>query len=156
MDVRAVPYSHPDATKLIEAVQQEYVTRYGDPDVTPVDPAEFAPPSGVFLIGYVGAEPAVCGGWRVHDEPVAPLAVGDAEMKRLFVVPSRRGNGLARGMLAELERSAAEAGKTRMVLETGVKQPEALALYYAEGYERIPQFGVYAGDPLSVCLAKPL
>lgn len=156
MDIRPVSFEHPDATKLIEEVQQEYVSRYGDPDFTPVDPAEFAPPDGLFLIGYVGSAPGVCGGWRAHDAPEPPLEPGDAEMKRLYVVPALRGRGLARTMLAELERTALEAGRTRMVLETGIKQPEAIALYRSTGYADMPGFGVYAGDPLSRCLAKRL
>ncbi len=156
MDIRTVPFDHPDAVKLIDAIQQEYVTRYGDPDVTPVDPAEFAPPVGLFLVGYVDGVPAVCGGWRAHDVAEPPLFSGDAELKRLYVVPTLRGRGLARTMLAELERSATEAGRTRMVLETGTKQPEAIALYRSSGYEDMPGFGVYAGDELSLCLAKPL
>ncbi len=156
VEFRTVPFDHPDAVKLIDAVQQEYVTRYGDPDITPVDPVEFAPPGGIFLVGYAEGTPAVCGGWRAHDDPEPPLAPGDAEMKRLYVVPAMRGRGFARRMLAELERSAREAGRTRMVLETGEKQPEAIALYRSSGYESMPKFGVYANEPLSLCLAKTL
>jgi GNAT superfamily N-acetyltransferase len=156
VDIRTVPFDHPDAVKLIEAVQQEYVTRYGDPDLTPTDPAEFTPPSGLFLVGYLDDVPVACGGWRAHDEADPPLRAGDAEMKRLYVVPAMRGHGLARTMLAALERSAVEAGRTRIVLETGQKQPEAIALYRSSGYEEMPGFGIYAGDPLSLCLCKPL
>jgi len=156
VDIRTVPFDHPDAVKLIDAVQQEYITRYGDPDVTPVDPVEFAPPRGLFLVGYVDGAPAVCGGWRAHDVAEPPLLPGDAEMKRLYVVPTFRGRGLARRMLAELERTAVAAGRKRMVLETGAKQPEAIALYRSSGYEDMPGFGVYAGDELSLCLSKPL
>ena len=58
--------------------------------------------------------------------------------------------------LAELERTAVAAGRKRMVLETGAKQPEAIALYRSSGYEDMPGFGVYAGDELSLCLSKPL
>ncbi|WP_433471132.1 GNAT family N-acetyltransferase [Saccharomonospora azurea] len=156
MDIRTVPFDHPDAVKLIDAVQQEYVTRYGDPDVTPVDPVDFTPPSGLFLVGYLDGEPVACGGWRAHDEADPPILAGDAEMKRLYVVPALRGRGLSRTMLAEVERTAVEAGRTRLILETGHKQPEAIALYRSSGYEEMPGFGVYAGDPLSLCLAKPL
>ncbi|EID53318.1 GNAT family N-acetyltransferase [Saccharomonospora xinjiangensis] len=156
MEIRTVAFDHPDAVKLIDAVQQEYVARYGDPDLTPVDPAEFAPPSGLFLVGYLDDVPVACGGWRAHDVADPPLVPGDAEMKRLYVVPSLRGRGLARTMLAEVERTAVQAGRTRLVLETGTKQPEAIALYRSSGYVDMPGFGVYADDPLSVCLSRPL
>jgi GNAT superfamily N-acetyltransferase len=71
-------------------------------------------------------------------------------------VPQARGRGLARRILAELEATAAAAGRVRMVLETGTLQPEAIALYSSCGYTPIPKFGLYREDPLSVCLGKPL
>jgi GNAT superfamily N-acetyltransferase len=146
MDIRVVPFDHPDSGTLIAEVQQEYVRRYGGPDSTPVDPVEFAPPQGIFLIGYSGTRPVACGGWRDHD--------GDAEIKRMFVVPAVRGKGFARRILAELERTAAACGRKRIILETGPKQPEALALYRSAGYQDIPVFGFYRHLPSSVCLAK--
>lgn len=141
-----VPYDSPDAVKLIDEVQQEYVERYGSPDITPVDPAEFAPPRGIFLVGYVDGIPVACGGWRAHG--------AEAEIKRMYVTGSARGNGFARMLLAELERTAAEAGMTGVRLETGHKQPEAIALYESSGYHRIPGFGVYRDEPDCVCFGK--
>lgn len=142
--------------KLIDEVQQEYVLRYGAPDETPVDPAEFAPPEGLFLVGYTGGVPVACGGWRAHDGPAPEFLPGDAEMKRLYVSADARGRGLARAVLARLEATSREAGRRRMVLETGTRQPEALALYRSTGYGDIPKFGVYRCEPLSVCLGKTL
>ncbi|SFK84249.1 Acetyltransferase (GNAT) family protein [Amycolatopsis sacchari] len=150
------PFDAPDAVKLTEEVQQEYVVRYGGPDETAVDPAEFAPPRGLFLVGYLDGAPVACGGWRTHEEPPPGLLPGDAEFKRMYVVKSLRGNGLARAVLAELERTAAAAGHRRAVLETGQKQPEAIALYRSSGYEEIPKFGYYRDDELSLCLGKAL
>ncbi|MCT2584789.1 GNAT family N-acetyltransferase [Actinophytocola gossypii] len=149
MRIDVLPYDHPDAVTLIAEVQQEYVVRYGAPDRAPVDPAEFAPPEGLFLVGYLDGAPVVCGGWRVHGD-------GDAELKRMYVTPAARGRGLARSMLAELERTAALAGHRRLVLETGLRQPEAIALYRSSGYTEAPRFGHYADEPLSVHLGKPL
>ncbi|MFI7676478.1 GNAT family N-acetyltransferase [Actinophytocola sp. NPDC049390] len=146
MEVRT--YDHPDAVALIADVQQEYVVRYGEVDLTPVDPAEFAPPRGLFLVAYVDDVPAACGGWRAHGTEV--------ELKRMYVRPSCRGRGLARAVLAELERTAAEAGYTRLVLETGQRQPEAIALYTSAGYTPVPAFGYYAEAPEAVHLGKPL
>jgi GNAT superfamily N-acetyltransferase len=145
--VNAIPYDHPDAVALISELQQEYVTRYGSPDATPVDPAEFAPPDGLFLVGYRDGLPVASGGWRVFD-------VDAAELKRMYVRPTARGLGLARSMLAELERTAREAGRRRMMLESGMHQPEALALYRSSGYAEVPKFGHYADAPSSVHLGK--
>ncbi|WNV89962.1 GNAT family N-acetyltransferase [Umezawaea sp. Da 62-37] len=157
MELCTVLYDHPDAVKLITAVQQVYVERYGDEDVTPVAPAEFAAPRGYFVVGYLDGVPVACGGWRAHDgEPESPLVAGDAEIKRMYVVDSARGRGLARAVLADLERSALAAGRTRMVLETGAVQPEAIALYGSSGYERMPNFGTYREHPDSLCFAKSL
>ncbi|MCR3719387.1 MULTISPECIES: GNAT family N-acetyltransferase [Prauserella salsuginis group] len=156
VDIHVLAFDHPDSTKLIDLVQQEYVSRYGDPDVTPVDPAEFAPPQGIFLVGYRDEVPVACGGWRAHATDDGSLRAGDAEIKRMFVVDGERGRGHARVMLAALERTAAEHGCGRIVLETGHKQPEAIALYRSSGYHEIEKFGVYAQDELSVCMAKEL
>jgi GNAT superfamily N-acetyltransferase len=139
-------YDHPDAMALIAEVQQEYVVRYGGEDETPVAPAEFAPPLGLFLVAYVDGVPAACGGWRAQET--------DVELKRMYVTPAFRGCGLARAVLAELERTAAAAGYRRVILETGSKQPEAIALYKSAGYDPVPGFGYYAGAPGAVHLGK--
>lgn len=144
--IDVVAYDHPDAVKLVAEVQQEYVVRYGGEDVTPVDPAEFAPPRGLFLVAYVDDAPAACGGWRARDT--------DVELKRMYVAPAFRGRGLARAVLASLERTAGEAGFDRVILETGQRQPEAIALYRSAGYEPVPSFGYYAGEPEAVHLGK--
>jgi len=146
--IETVTYDAADAAALIEEVQQEYVSRYGGPDLTPVEPAEFAPPCGLFLVGYLGAVGVACGGWRSHGT--------DAELKRMYVRRDARRGGLARQLLAELERTAATANHRRMILETGSKQPEAVAFYRSAGYQDIPAFGYYANTSLSVHLAKPL
>lgn len=159
MSLKLVPcaFDSLDARRLIEEVQQEYVVRYGDEDLTPVDPAEFAPPLGYFVVGYLDGAPVACGGWRVHDAAdSAEFLDGDAEIKRMYVAPEVRGKGFARQVLAELERSAAVTGRRRMILETGTSQPEAIALYISSGYTRIPAFGHYKWSPLNRCFAKPL
>ncbi|HVK24321.1 MAG TPA: GNAT family N-acetyltransferase [Actinokineospora sp.] len=149
MDIQPRAYDHPDSRLLIDEVQAEYVIRYGSPDESPVDPAEFAPPLGRFYVGYVDGRPLVTGGWRDH-------GTGTAEIKRMYVSPDGRGKGLAREMLAELERTAAEAGIDRMILETGLMQPEAVALYRSSGYADIAAFGHYAEHELSVHLGKEI
>jgi GNAT superfamily N-acetyltransferase len=153
---KIVGYADTDARTLIGAVQQEYVRRYGGEDATPVDPADFAAPRGLFLVGYSDGQPVACGGWRAHESTDPGFADGDAEVKRMYVVPEARGNGCARALLAELERTAAERSRLRMVLETGTKQPEAIALYSSSGYSAIPAFGTYRNEPSCRCFGKSL
>ncbi|USX51449.1 GNAT family N-acetyltransferase [Lentzea sp. HUAS12] len=136
---------------MIDDLQQVYVERYGDVDITPVDPVQFAAPLGYFVIGYLDGVPVACGGWRVNDE-----LEGAAEIKRMYVVDSARGKGLSRLVLAHLEVTAREAGLERMVLETGLKQPEAISLYTSSGYAPIANFGVYRDHPDSRCFGKSL
>src|SRR5690606_36548283 len=132
-----VPYDHPEAMKLNDAVQQEYDQRYGDGgDVTPLDPGMFEPPHGLYLLAYDDdGRAAATGGWRSQDRNDEGYSDGDAEIKRMYVVPEARGRGYARRILAELEDDARAAGRVRMVLETGTKQPESIELYESSGYE---------------------
>ena len=155
--IRSVRYDHADAARLISDVQRLYVERYGDEDVTPVDPAEFAAPQGRFVVAYVDHEAVACGGWRVRDGSSDPaLRDGDAELKRMYVRAGHRGQGHGRAVLSALETSAAAAGRRRLVLETGTLQPEAIGLYTSSGYEPIPAFGAYRTSPRSRCYAKVL
>lgn len=155
MELVVCGYDDPVARKLVAEVQQEYVARYGSQDETPTDPAEFAAPLGHFVVGRLDGDPVACGGWRAHDgEP--NFLDGDAELKRMYVVKRARGRGLARALLAELERSALERGRRRMVLETGINQPEAIQLYTSSGYVAIPKFGFYSCSETSRCYGKEL
>ncbi|MDV6013479.1 GNAT family N-acetyltransferase [Haloechinothrix sp. LS1_15] len=147
---------HPDARDLIAGAQQVYVDRYGQPDHTPIRPDEFTGSSGHFLIGYRDGLPVVCGGWRAVDDPPPELMPGDAEMKRVYVPEYARGRGYARLVVTAVERSALAHGRSRMVLETGIAQPEAIGLYTSMGYEPIPAFGEHRNEPASRCFAKPL
>jgi ribosomal protein S18 acetylase RimI-like enzyme len=160
LELVRVGYGHPDAMLLIEEVQAEYVVRYGGPDLTPLDPLMFEPPLGSFFVGYLVIDgtrrPVATGAWRSHDDLEVFGTRSTAEVKRMYVVPAARARGLARTMLAHLERSAAEAGAEAMVLETGTAQPEAMALYESSGYTRIPGFGHYRDAPLNRCFGKPL
>jgi GNAT superfamily N-acetyltransferase len=72
----------------------------------------------------------------------------------MYVVAPARRRGVARSLLAELERRAAEFGYSLIQLETGNRQPEAIALYESCGYHRIPPYGSHVGDPVSVCFQK--
>jgi GNAT superfamily N-acetyltransferase len=149
LELREEPYDAPVAAALIDAVQQEYVDRYGGPDDAPVQAEEFAPPHGRFLVGYVDAKAVATGGLRRIDATTV-------EIKRMYVVPDHRGRGHSRAVLAHLEELARSLGATRVVLETGMKQPEAMRLYETSGYSRIEGFGHYCGQELSVSYGKSL
>jgi GNAT superfamily N-acetyltransferase len=148
-ELRALGYADPVAQHLIERVQQEYVVRYGGRDAAVVDPAEFSAPLGRFLVAEVDGVPAGCGGWRAHGD-------GVAELKRMYVEPVFRRRGIAALVLAELERSAAAAGHRHLLLNSGDRQPEALALYARAGYTPVAGYGVYADSPGAVFLGKHL
>ncbi|MFJ6797778.1 GNAT family N-acetyltransferase [Streptomyces sp. NPDC091268] len=158
INLRSVPYDHPDAVKLNDQVQLEYQVRYdGEGDVTFLDPAMFVPPTGRYLLAYDAAgAPIASGGWRSQDANDEGYSDGDAELKRMYVVPEARGRGLARHILAELEADARAAGRVRMALETGDQQPEAIALYLSAGYAPSEKFGHYRFHESSRCMTKSL
>ena len=83
-------------------------------------------------------------------------ADGEAEMKRVFVDAAARSKGVARAIMEALEREAAQRGVTLMQLETGARQPEAIALYRKFGYAERGPFGAYQSDPLSIFMEKRL
>jgi GNAT superfamily N-acetyltransferase len=135
---------------LTAEVQREYQRRYGDAgDASPIDAAEFVTPHGLFVVVLDDGAPVGMGGWRRYDD-------GIGELKRMYVRESARGRGIARQLLAHLESTAAEAGIRRLVLETGVAQPEAIALYRSAGYVDVPSFGYYVDHDDSVHLGKTL
>lgn len=93
--------------------------------------------------------PVGCGAMR-------PFANDSVEIKRMFTAPTHRSRGIGARILVELERWASELSYTRCVLETGCKQPEAIALYTKNGYHLIPNYGQYIGVDSSVCFEKEL
>lgn len=159
LSIEPVSITHPDARRLIDEVQAEYVARYGGPDDTPLEPTMFDAPNGAFFVGYledsVVRRPVATGAWRRSTVEVFGTALS-AEIKRMYVAPAARGAGHARQVLAHLEATAAAAGAEVMILETGTAQPEAIALYTSAGYIRIPSFGHYKDEPMNRCFAKLL
>ncbi|MDQ1018691.1 GNAT family N-acetyltransferase [Streptomyces afghaniensis] len=158
MQIRRVSFDHPDAVKLNDQVQAEYAVRYGDDgDATVMAASDFEPPNGIYLIAYdeLGT-PVASGAWRSQDTNGEGNLDGDAEVKRMYVIEQMRGRGIARRILAALEEDARAAGRIRMVLETGLKQPEAIALYTSSGYAPCAKFGYYRHYESSRCFAKSL
>lgn len=87
---------------------------------------------------------------------IKEFASDTMEVKRMYTVPEYRGKGTAKGILAELEKWAGEMSYTKCILETGKRQPEAIALYTKSGYTPIPNYGQYVGVENSVCFEKRL
>lgn len=128
--------AEPPASDLVAAMIAELLPHYGPidrPDMPSAGPADFAPPRGDFLVGYDGETAVCCGG-------VKPLDDLTCEIKRMYVVPDARGNGVAKLLLAALEDRARELGFVVARLDTGPAQPHAERLYRAAGYADIANF----------------
>lgn len=151
IQIRPVRYGSPAAQRLVEAIFEDQVERYGGRDESHVEAIEFDPPDGGFLLAYADGVPVGCVGWRSLDE-------GEeiAELKRLYSVPEARNHGVATRLIAAIEENAREHGRKRIVLETGLKQPEAIALYRKLGYEPIEHFGHYKDAEGVVSLGRDL
>lgn len=113
----------------------------------PVDAATVARPHGAFVVARLDGSPVGCGALRPL--PGGPPGVG--EVKRMFTTPEARGRGVARAALARLVAIAEELGYTGLVLETGTRQLEALALYQAAGWHPLEPYGEYREHSLSRC-----
>lgn len=139
-----------DGTALRVAQRAELDERYGRSDHEPGTPPS-ADDISLFLLARdpESGAPVGCGALRVID-------AHSAEIKRMYVVPERRGTGVSVRILRALEDAARERGWTALVLETGIEQPDAIRFYEREGYSRIPNFGSYAASAISVCYARPL
>lgn len=151
IEVARATLRDPDAVRLILALNTELSATYPEPGATHfrLDEDEVTGERGALLVARLGGEAVGCGAVR-------RLGDGDAELKRMYVVPRFRGLGVSRAVLRALEAQARALGARRVVLETGVRQAAALGLYERAGYARVPAFGEYVDSPLSVCLARPL
>ena len=141
MELRQEALDSPAGEALIGAFFDEIVPLY--PSITPDNPGpsatseELRPPGGAFLVAYVGDAPVGCGGIkRLTDEA--------AELKRLYVAPEARNQGLARTLVNALEDAARRADYRIVRLDTGDQQPAALQLFRALGYHEIDD---YNGNP---------
>jgi GNAT superfamily N-acetyltransferase len=153
IEIREARFDEPAVQKLVSDALGELSRRYGGSgDDTPLSLTDFHPPDGRFFVAYrtgaPDAELVACAGWRRHGD--------DAELKRMYTSPAARGLGVARRMLAAIEESARAAGCRRVILETGDRQPEAIALYTSAGYRRIEDFGYYRGEEGVLSFARDL
>jgi GNAT superfamily N-acetyltransferase len=131
---RTVDAGMAPASELIAAMVAEMLDLYADVGgIVPATVEDFAPPGGAYVVGFADGTP-VCGGGlkRLDDEA--------AEIKRMYVVPDARRQGLARRLLAALEAAARERGYKIVRLDTGPRQSHAKALYTATGYVEVADY----------------
>lgn len=149
VEIRPLAPRDPRARRLIEALDRLQTSLY-PAESNHLDPIETLERDNVtFLAAFVGEEVVGCGA-------VKRMPSGYGEIKRMYVEPGLRGRGVGSALMDGLESSLVARGIGLARLETGVRQPEALALYERRGYARIPPFGDYPDDPLSVFFEKRL
>lgn len=149
MKVAQYGWDDPVSRQLRNAQQAEIAERYGTTESEPGVKPSAADIAVFFVATSHDGEPLGCGGLRY-------LGAGEAEIKRMYVLPGHRGAGVATAILHHLEDHGRSLGWLRLKLETGNRQPDAMRFYEREGYEQIPNFGPYAGVADSVCYAKDL
>ncbi len=138
-----------DALQLIQELDAYLLQLYPSDNVYILDLNSLNAENGLFLVGHLSGRAVACGA-------IVKLAAEVGEIKRLYVRPEARGQGLAKQVMARLEAEARRMGLHTLRLESGDRQPESLALYRGLGYRLIPNFGEYFGDPHSVCMEKTL
>ena len=137
-----------DFSILIANLDAELLDRY------PETQSKYAPHNKIennntVVVAYSGVNPVGCGCFKKYSEDTV-------EIKRMYVLPGYRGKQIALHILQELESWAKEHGFTRAILETGIRQPEAIGLYKKAGYSTIENYGPYVEMPLSICMQKLL
>jgi GNAT superfamily N-acetyltransferase len=146
MRIEPRPFDDAEAALLRDELEAYVIDTYGFDNEPGVKPS--AADTALFLVAY-DAEPLGCAGLRL-------LGDGVAELKRMWVRPAARGCGVGRALLAAVEAEAAARGVTTMRLETGHRQPEAVALYEQAGYAPIACWGAYAECGDSLCFERRL
>ena len=141
------PPDQPEVISLIDALDAHQHALYPPESHYGVDIPALSQPQVLFAVARNSSAVAIaCGAMLLRREY--------GEIKRMFVRPSARGQGIAKALLAFLEAQAMARGYKAFKLETGVLQPEAIGLYECAGYQRGGAFGDYPPDPYSVYLHK--
>jgi putative acetyltransferase len=139
---------NPDFKRLVALLDRDLNGRYGDLQ-SDYDQFNVVELIDTVVVARMDDQAVGCGCFKPFD--------GDTvEIKRMFVVSDHRGKGIAGRILDELEHWAVESGFSRSVLETGIKQTEAIGLYQKKGYAKIENYGQYIGMENSVCFGKRL
>jgi phosphinothricin acetyltransferase len=147
--IEATSAGSADARTLIAELDAEIARIYPGAPIHGLTPAALDDPRVAFLVARVAGQPVACGAMR-------ELGGSAGEIKRMYVRPAFRGRGIARALLDALERDAGRRGIALLRIETGERQPEAIALYRSSGYVPIAPFGEYVGNPVSRCFEKHL
>jgi GNAT superfamily N-acetyltransferase len=138
-----------DGALLAQAMREDIAAMYeglnlDGPEMPKAGPAELSPPGGAFLVGYSGDIAVCCGGVKRLDDAAC-------EIKKMFVTPEARGQGVARTLLRALEDEGRRLGYVIARLDTGPKQAHAKALYESAGYREIANFNA---NPVATYFAE--
>jgi len=150
--IRRSTLTSPEATRLIAALNAELQAAFPEPGANhfSLSSSQVQVGDGAFVVAYLDEVAVGCGAVRRLDEATA-------ELKRMFVDPSVRGQRIGRAIVEALEGEARRLGITRVVLETGTRLAPAIKLYESMGYTSIPLFGEYLSSPdTSLCFGKSL
>jgi GNAT superfamily N-acetyltransferase len=144
LEFRTCPADEQPAAALVRGMRDEIAAIYDGldlegPQMPTAGPGELGPPDGTFVVGYEDDVAVCCGG-------IKALPDGACEIKRMFVVDSARGRGVAAALLAELERRARALGYGVARLDTGPRQARAQRMYERAGYVPIENFN---GNPVA-------
>lgn len=147
--IEAASPRSPEAGELIAELDAYLGKLYPPERNYLLDVESLCAPEITFLVARCHGAAVGCGALRRLDE-------ASAEIKRMYVRPQYRGHGVGRAVLAALEEQARSSGMHALLLETGVDQPEALALYESRGYRRRGRYGEYRDESSSVFMEKLL
>jgi GNAT superfamily N-acetyltransferase len=152
VDIRPSDPFGPEAVYLVGRLSAELASMYPEDDdagAGDFHPDDAAGPGRAFLVAWLESRPVGCAAMR-------PMEPGVAEFKRLYVEPDARGRGIAHRLLAGLEVFARDLGYTAVRVETGIRQIASWHVILSAGFEPIPKYGIYVGNPLSLCFEKRL
>lgn len=148
MKITRTTSDNADFRQLITLLDRDVRARYGDLQ-DEYDKYNIIPFIETVIVVYIQGVPIACGCFKSFDE-------NTIEIKRMFVHPDHRGKGISRSVLRSLEEWAREFGCSYSILETAIKQPEAIGLYKSAGYKVIDNYGPYVNMSNSICFKKRL
>jgi len=149
LSISVEPFESVDALKLVEALDAELAALYPPENRfgSRFTAGHAVEGRGTFLVARLDGAAVGCGAFTL-------IGDGTAEVKRMYVAPRARGQGVARAVLDLLESEAHALGAVRLVLETGIHQHDAIRLYERAGFTRIGCWGEYTEVPTSVCYER--
>ena len=141
-------HSNPDFKSLVQQLDRELAFLDGDDhefydQFNKIDDLKYV------VVAYLANEAVGCGA-------IKPINKGEMEIKRMYVHVAHRKEGIASAVLNDLEVWAKELRADKCILETGLKQHDAIRLYRKSGYTQIPNYGPYVRMENSLCFAKPI